>query len=247
MGEPYKKPLKKPPKASFRQRVFDFYNRQDIVSALSKRWSMRQRMGREVSTLAAVSPRKLAKKVAPFVTGRILDVGIGAGPITKRLIKRPITERIARWFSRRPNSKRGEVVGVDISEKLLKKAKKRGAEPVLADAEALPFKDGSFDSAVCIETLGHIEDPGKVLREMHRTLKPDGQIVVTVPKEFYSGKESSKDVERIGGPPLKVYSETEIKQLVEQSGFEVIKIERAQIAKFPSKLFVYAIKKQMGI
>ena len=211
---------------TFKERVSNFYNRSDIVKALSKRRSLKQFFGFEVSTHSAMSPSKVAKKVAPFVRGRILNVGIGAGPLTKAL------------------RKKGEVIGVDISPGLLKVAKKRGAEVVEGDAHNLPFKDESFDSAVCIGLLGHLAEPENALREIQRTLKPDSPIVVTVSKDFFSAKQSSKKIERMGGPPFKVYSEEEIHALVETCGFEVIDVERHQIAKYPSELFVYAMKKQ---
>ena len=48
-----------------------------------------------------------------------------------------------------------------------------------ADASALPFADASFDVVVAMHMLYHVPDPAVAIAEMHRVLKPGGQIVVT--------------------------------------------------------------------
>ena len=206
----------------FKKRVVDYYNRSDVIKMLSTKGPFNSGY---FSTHALARPRTVSKMVAPHLKGRILNVGIGSGPLTEKL------------------RKSGEVVGVDVSLGLLKKAKKRGAEPILADAENLPFKAESFDSAVCMGTLGHLENPEKALREMHRTLKPNAPIVVTVAKDFYAAELSSERMEAMGGPPFTRYSEEEIKELVEKSGFEVKDIVRKKMLGLSSELFVYAKKK----
>jgi SAM-dependent methyltransferase len=45
----------------------------------------------------------------------------------------------------------------------------------------LPYEDGSIDTIVCIEVIEHIEDPFRLIREMHRILKPGGRLIVTTP------------------------------------------------------------------
>jgi SAM-dependent methyltransferase len=52
---------------------------------------------------------------------------------------------------------------------------------VQADACDLPFKDQSFDLALCVHTLEHIPDDRQALREIHRVLRPGGQAVLQVP------------------------------------------------------------------
>lgn len=49
------------------------------------------------------------------------------------------------------------------------------------DITDLGFADGSFDLVVCNAVLEHIEDPQKGVAELHRVLKPGGQIWVEVP------------------------------------------------------------------
>lgn len=45
----------------------------------------------------------------------------------------------------------------------------------------LPYEDGSFDHIVCVEGLEHIENPANAIREFARALKPQGQLIVSVP------------------------------------------------------------------
>lgn len=62
-----------------------------------------------------------------------------------------------------------ETVGVEFSLNALKKARKNAAKHlVLADAHALPFKDGSFDISISAGSLEHFKDPQKAINEMAR-------------------------------------------------------------------------------
>ena len=47
--------------------------------------------------------------------------------------------------------------------------------------EKLPFEDESFDYAVCVEGLEHIENPANAIREFARLLKKDGMLIISVP------------------------------------------------------------------
>lgn len=73
-------------------------------------------------------------------------------------------------------------VGVDFSLNALKKAYSNGVKYLIqANAEYLPFKDDSFDVAICNGSLEHFSDPQKSLNEMARVSKIQ---VLTVHKEF---------------------------------------------------------------
>ena len=45
----------------------------------------------------------------------------------------------------------------------------------------LPYKDSSFEYIVCVEGLEHIENPANAIREFARLLKPQGELIVSVP------------------------------------------------------------------
>jgi ubiquinone/menaquinone biosynthesis C-methylase UbiE len=48
-----------------------------------------------------------------------------------------------------------------------------------ADAHALPFVDGAFDTVLCTEVLEHLPEPQRAIDEMHRVLKPGGELLLT--------------------------------------------------------------------
>lgn len=47
--------------------------------------------------------------------------------------------------------------------------------------KGLPFTDGSFDGALCIEVFQYLDDYMKAASEIHRLLTPKGKAVLTMP------------------------------------------------------------------
>jgi hypothetical protein len=52
---------------------------------------------------------------------------------------------------------------------------------VVANAARLPFASSSCDSIACLALLELVLDPERVIAEIHRTLKPNGEVQVVVP------------------------------------------------------------------
>jgi len=76
------------------------------------------------------------------------------------------------------------LTGVDLSPVMLAAAAKRAADLGLtvelseADAEHLPFPDASFDTVVCTLALCSVVDDRAAIAEMHRVLRPGGQLLL---------------------------------------------------------------------
>jgi demethylmenaquinone methyltransferase/2-methoxy-6-polyprenyl-1,4-benzoquinol methylase len=72
----------------------------------------------------------------------------------------------------------GGVVGVDFSERMLERARRKapGLEFVRADVLALPFEDASFDAAVVGFGIRNVDDLEGGLRELRRVLRPGGRL-----------------------------------------------------------------------
>jgi phosphatidylethanolamine/phosphatidyl-N-methylethanolamine N-methyltransferase len=74
------------------------------------------------------------------------------------------------------------VTGIDISDKMLEMARiknrrlRKEADLRIADAQALPFADGSFDAALATFVFCSMPDPVKGLREVKRVVKNGGKI-----------------------------------------------------------------------
>ena len=74
----------------------------------------------------------------------------------------------------------GNVTGVDFSERMLERARRKSdsIEWVRGDALALPFADGSFDDATVGFGVRNLTDPETGLRELRRVLRPGGRVGV---------------------------------------------------------------------
>lgn len=75
-------------------------------------------------------------------------------------------------------ARRGDVVGVDPSVRMLINARSRCGSPVVcADASRQPLRDQSADAVLMLWMLYHDEDKGSALREARRVLRPEGRLV----------------------------------------------------------------------
>jgi len=54
----------------------------------------------------------------------------------------------------------------------------------VGDLERLPFADCRFDACLNIVTLEHVTDPGRVLCELGRALRPGGELLLVAPHEW---------------------------------------------------------------
>jgi demethylmenaquinone methyltransferase / 2-methoxy-6-polyprenyl-1,4-benzoquinol methylase len=72
----------------------------------------------------------------------------------------------------------GDVVGVDFSERMLERARRKAPdlEWVQADVLVLPFEDESFDVAVVGFGVRNVEDLEAGIRELRRVLRPGGRL-----------------------------------------------------------------------
>jgi SAM-dependent methyltransferase len=89
-----------------------------------------------------------------------------------------------------------EVVLLDSSEVHLAAARRALADDpryalVAGDALCLPYADGTFDAAVCVRVLLHFADPGPLIAELGRVVRPGGVVVVE-----YANKRNLKAVAR---------------------------------------------------
>ena len=83
----------------------------------------------------------------------------------------------------------GSVVGVDFSQGMLERARRKAPELewVRADVLALPFENASFDVAVIGFGVRNVEDLEAGLRELRRVLRPGGRLgilEITTPRGF---------------------------------------------------------------
>lgn len=96
---------------------------------------------------------------------KILDLGCGDGNVTQLFLEK------------------GEVIGVDVSQRAIKEAARRGVKTKLHDLNRLPlpFEDKYFDVVVLTDTLEHLLEPLAILDDCWRILNKRGRVIITVP------------------------------------------------------------------
>ncbi|MEW6719385.1 MAG: methyltransferase domain-containing protein [Thermodesulfobacteriota bacterium] len=99
---------------------------------------------------------------APRAGDKVLDIGVGTGIFALELMKHGV-----------------DLVGIDVSEKMLDVARSKGVANVrLGDAVSLDFPDESFDLVISITALEFIGDYEKAISEMVRVCRKGGRVVV---------------------------------------------------------------------
>lgn len=127
----------------------------------------------------------LFKKISNYITstlkeGMMLDIGTGPGDFLLIL------------SSQQSGIK---CTGIDIDEHLIKhakssakKSKRNGLDYLKANASALPFPDNYFDRITSFMSIYQWDEREKGLSEAFRVLKPGGEIIILVGRDwFYPG------------------------------------------------------------
>ena len=124
--------------------------------------------------------RKTAKAVAKCQPKTVLDLATGTADLAMAVAKR---------------NPQAYIIGMDFSEKMLDIGKAKveqrkmdgQIELRLGNAVALPFGDNTFDAVTVAFGVRNFEDLEKGLTEIHRVLKPDGNVFIlefSMPEQF---------------------------------------------------------------
>lgn len=116
--------------------------------------------------------RKAVAQLSWSERGRILDIATGTADVALE-VARQTAETV-------------KITGVDFSPNMLEIGQQKVRESryshrielKVADAQALPFEDGTFDSTIIAFGIRNIPDRDLALREMIRVVKPGGKVVV---------------------------------------------------------------------
>ena len=119
---------------------------------------------RYVFNLSMAKHARMLARLDPRPGTRHLDVGCQDGMI--------LSQMAARWDV--------TGTGVDVSEDSLRLALARNPARCrfyLADALALPFHDGAFDTAHSLGTMEHVPRPERFVAELARIVRPGGRVL----------------------------------------------------------------------
>lgn len=140
-------------------------------------------------------------KLALPSSARILDAGCGSGRNMVEL------------------ARRGPVTGIELSETSVALARQREAGEVVAGSVLeMPFAEDSFDLAVSLDVIEHLDDDLAALRELRRTVAPGGALLVTVPayQWLWSGHDEINHHHRR-------YTRRSLQRVAERAGWEQVR------------------------
>jgi len=169
----------------------------------------------------------------------VLDVGCGSGVHGAEL---------KRIYSHR-------VVGVDLSESSIYKAKTRLAEAHVADVTKPElysfFGVRKFDLIVFSDVLEHLYDPADVLTRHYPLLAPGGRVVISLPNiaiwnvrlELLAGRFEYQDTGTLDRTHVRFYTRRTFRRFAAEAGFN---IQRSRITPGILRPFVPLIKKVYG-
>jgi SAM-dependent methyltransferase len=137
---------------------------------------------------------------------KVLDVGCGRGDVLAAV---------------RPR----EGVGVDVSPRMIEYARQDHPDLAFVSEGIEAFEgDGTFDAALCVNTLEYTWDVGAVLGAVRGALRDNGRILITAANPVWSPlfKIASRFGLRIPDGPRLFITSRDLMNLLELHGFEVV-------------------------
>jgi len=165
--------------------------------------------------LTPIRVERLRRVLAP--KARVLDAGCGSGDLVALLA-----------------SAGHEAIGMDVSVRAVELASSRHPDATFVhhSVEELPWpvEAGSFDAVVSFEVLEHLLRPRRLLEGARTALRSGGQLVLTTP---YHGLFKNLAIAvaafdrhfAVEGDHLRFFSDRALRRLLEDTGFEVVRME----------------------
>lgn len=143
---------------------------------------------------------------------RVADFGCGHGTLLQVLHELPLNLKLT---------------GCDLSPVLAANTQQRvpDADVRVADIEALPYADGTFDAAFATEVMEHLATPLKALTEIYRALKPGGWLLLSLPnRDWFRFEEYLRDRSKFQPVDDHFYHVREMETFLQQAGFVVFRV-----------------------
>jgi ubiquinone/menaquinone biosynthesis C-methylase UbiE len=126
------------------------------------------------------------------------------------------------------------IVAMDINEIALGLSKERvrrfgrsGPSYVAGDGHQIPLESESVSFVTCFESLHHMEDPSRALKEISRILTPGGRALLYEPYSRNPYRRLSELRDRFRGSIEKSFAHGELTRLVRNTGLELVHLRRS--------------------
>lgn len=135
---------------------------------------------------------------------RLLDIGCGDG-------------RSVAWL----RSLGWDAEGIDFDEAAVAAARAQGLPVRQGDLRSLAFQPGSFDAVTVSHVIEHVHDPGSLVADCYRILRPGGRLVIVTPNSnSYLARRYKRNWIALDPPRhLMVFTVRALSRLVREAGF----------------------------
>ena len=139
------------------------------------------------------------------------------------------------------------ITGLDHSEDMVKLAthynRKRVEEGTAefrqGEASEFPWEDEKFSAIAAIATFMFWPKPLESLREIHRVLRPEGRLVISLGWNADDGRDHAKHIKKYG---IRLYTSKEIQAMFQEAGFSESSITYSKGFKGHKIIIVRGIK-----
>lgn len=175
-----------------------------------------ERRGRRIEATERI--RDLRTRIAGGASGRILEVGAGTG------FNFPYYTDGAAVVATEPDP--------EMRHHAERRARAHGIELRPDPAERLPFRDGEFDTVVATGVFCAVDDPAAALAEVHRVLRPGGQIRFA---EHVRGRSRARRLMQRTLDPIhfrmfRCHIGRDTLRLIRDAGFEITELDHPRYA-----------------
>lgn len=171
---------------------------------------------------------RILKYSNPKKNENILDVACGSGELAIKIA-----------------SNGSNVYGIDLDKKEIEianrvsKREKLNCEFTIGNAEDLPYENEYFDKIVSSCALEHFKNDEKALKEMNRTLKSNGSIVLSVDSFSYPVEKNLKEIHRNKYQVVNYYTLNKLEEKLNNTGFKLNKSKYIINSKLTSLFYNY--------
>jgi arsenite methyltransferase len=193
-------------------------NPEDLLREEFNRWAEAGR-GEEMERHHLDITEKTVRMMGLRPGERVLDLGCGAGWATRIL---------ARLVGEGPEGF-GQVVGIDISDQMVRRARSASREFdnvmfCVGSAQQIPWEENFFDKVLSVESFYYYPDQERALAELFRVMAPRGWLYILI-NLYRDNPYSLRWVEELQ-VPVHARSEQEYLDMLRRSAFDDVRAVR---------------------